>query len=335
MDAWRSDAQHSIPQLLQARLESDPDGSYLDVCGTQLTAAEVDDSARRLVTSFGDVGIERGGRIATLLENGPEQVLAWWGAVTSGCISVPVNTAYKGRYLAHQLHDSGSAILIVQANLFDRYLKIAEELTDLRHVYVVGEDAGDLVAAGAPGPAALHVWDELLASNPADALPVVKPSDLATFVYTGGTTGPSKGCMLSHNYHEVLSRQTGICHRRSADDVFWTPLPLFHYNAIITAVLGALIFGGRSAIGRRFSVSGFWPEVNRVGATITGTLGTMAYLLANDVDRPEMPGSGAPVANDTVRLVTAAPLPQEVDHTLGRDSAWRRSVGRMGSPRPA
>ena len=125
----------------------------------------------------------------------------------------------------------------------------------------------------------------------------MRPSDLATFIYTGGTTGPSKGCMLSHNYHEALTRQIGICWGRTADDVVWTPLPLFHFNAITTAVLGPLVWGGRAAIYRRFSVSNFWSEMNRVGATVTSTLGTMAYLLAHDVDRPEMPRSGAPEAN--------------------------------------
>jgi crotonobetaine/carnitine-CoA ligase len=144
----------------------------------------------------------------------------------------------------------------------------------------------------------------------------VGPADLATFIYTGGTTGPSKGCMLSHTYHERLSRQIGVCWRRTADDVVWTPLPLFHFNAIVTAVLGPLIYGGRSAIERRFSVSRFWPEMNRTGATITSTLGTMAYLLAHDADRSEMPGSGAPEANRSLRLIGAAPLPVEVDSIL-------------------
>ena len=81
----------------------------------------------------------------------------------------------------------------------------------------------------------------------------------------------------------------------------------------VTAVLGPLVFGGRAAIYRRFSVSNFWPEMNRVGATMTSTLGTMAYLLAHDEDRPEMPLSGAPEANTSLRLLGAAPLPVEVD----------------------
>ena len=114
--------------------------------------------------------------------------------------------------------------------------------------------------------------------------------------------------MLSHHYHGTLPRQIGVCWRRTADDVVWTPLPLFHFNAIVTAVLGPLVYGGRAAIESRFSVSRFWPEMNRTGATITSTLGTMAYLLAHDADRAEMPRSGAPAANTSLRLIGAAPL---------------------------
>ncbi len=122
--------------------------------------------------------------------------------------------------------------------------------------------------------------------------------------------------MLSHAYHGALSTQIGVCWGRTADDVVWTPLPLFHYNAIVTAVVGPLVYGGRAAIYRRFSVSNFWPEMNRTGATITSTLGTMAYLLANDEDRPTMPNSGHPEANRSLRLMGAAPLPVEIDRKL-------------------
>ncbi len=97
---------------------------------------------------------------------------------------------------------------------------------------------------------------------------------------------------------------------------------MYHFNALVTAIVGALVYGGRAAIYRRFSVSQFWPEMNRVGATITSTLGTMAYLLAHDVDRPEMPRSGAAEANTTLRLLGAAPMPVEVD----RDDPRRGSA---------
>ena len=98
--------------------------------------------------------------------------------------------------------------------------------------------------------------------------------------------------------------------------MLWTPLPLFHFNAITTAVVGPLLFGGRAAIYRKFSVSAFWREMNRTGATITSTLGTMAYLLAHDSDRPEMPLSGLPEANTSLRMIGAAPMPVEVDTVI-------------------
>jgi carnitine-CoA ligase len=313
---WRGGEQHTIPSLLARRLDSDPDSEYLDVCGTAFTAAEVHDRSNRIATGLTALRVQPGDRVATLLENSPEGVLAWWGAVRGGQVAVPINTAYKGRYLRHQLHDSGASVLIVQRSLAGRLAGLEGQLPDLRHVVVLEDDDSSPEGEAEDVGFELHPWAELLDAEPKEPSVSVRPSDLGTFVYTGGTTGLSKGCMLSHNYHEALARQIAICWGRTAEDVVWTPLPLFHYNALVTAVLGALITGGRSAIHRRFSVSAFWSEMNRTGATITSTLGTMAYLLANDVDRPEMPRSGAPEANTSLRLIGAAPLPVEIDTIL-------------------
>lgn len=306
---WIGGSQRTVVGLLEQRLEDDPDGEYLDVCGSKVTAAEVAATANRVAGALADLGMRPGDRVATLVENSVEAMLAWWGIVRGGAVAVPINTAYKGDYLRHQLTDSAARALVVAADLADRAAQVVGETPDLDHVVVIGD------ADGIPG-VTTHAWAAVLGADDRPPAVTVRPADLATFVYTGGTTGPSKGCMLSHNYHESLARQIGICWRRTADDVVWTPLPLFHFNAIVTAVLGPLVYGGRSAIYRRFSVSNFWPEMNRVGATVTSTLGTMAYLLAHDVDRPEMPRSGAPEANTSLRLIGAAPLPVEVDSII-------------------
>jgi carnitine-CoA ligase len=308
-EVWIRGSQSTVRSLLDERLSSDADGEYLDVCGVKLTARDVATTAFRLAGALRDLGVRPGDRVATLIENSAEATLAWWGAVVAGAVAVPVNTAYKGEYLRHQLADSGARVLFVEASLAERAAAVAPSIDSLEHVVVVGE--GPPMAG-----VTRHAWEALLGAPADDPAVAVRPADLATFIYTGGTTGPSKGCMLSHNYHEALTRQIGVCWRRTADDVVWTPLPLFHFNAITTAVLGPLVYGGRAAIYRRFSVSNFWPEMNRVGATVTSTLGTMAYLLAHDVDRPEMPRSGAPSANTTLRLIGAAPLPVEVDDVL-------------------
>jgi len=308
---WVSAEQHTVPALLERRLETDPDGEYLDITGTKLSAAEVERTANRLANALAGLGLRQGDRVATLIENSPHALLAWWGAIRGGFVGVPVNTAYKGEYLRHQLADSGSRVLFVEPDLADRAAAVVDQVDGLDHVVVTGD-----TDVGAIGAATVHRWSDLLRADDKAPSVDIRPSDLGTFIYTGGTTGLSKGCMLSHNYHAVLAEQIGICWERRPDDVVWTPLPLYHFNALTTAVTGALLFGGRSAIYRRFSVSEFWPEMNRVGATVTSTLGTMAYLLAHDVDRPEMPRSGAPEANSTLRLMGAAPLPAALDDLI-------------------
>ncbi len=216
-------AQSTVTGLLAQRLEADPDSEYLDVCGVSVTAASVADTAGRLSSALAALGVAPGDRVATLLENSIEAALAWWGIVSSGAVAVPVNTAYKGEYLRHQLADSGSRVLVVAAEFADRAAAVVPSVPELTHVVIVGSaDSVDSAGLPAVGGATTHAWSDLLSASPAPPVPV-RPSDLATFVYTGGTTGPSKGCMLSHNYHEALARQIGICWERTADDVVWTP----------------------------------------------------------------------------------------------------------------
>ncbi|MGZ4729021.1 MAG: AMP-binding protein, partial [Acidimicrobiales bacterium] len=136
---WISGEQTTVAQLLDRRLEVDPHGEYLDVCGTKLTAADVASVSGRLANALHQLGVAKGDRVATLIENSAEATLAWWGAVRAGAIGVPINTAYKGEYLRHQLADSGSRVLIVEASLADRAAPVADSIDDLHHVVVVGD----------------------------------------------------------------------------------------------------------------------------------------------------------------------------------------------------
>ena len=312
---WSSDAQTTIPALFDRRLSDDPDAEYLDLGEHKLSARQVMDAAGQMGGALAELGTEPTDRVATLIENSAPALIAWVGTVCSGRVAVPINTAYKGEYLRHQLADSGSKVVFVARSLYQRVAQVADSVASLDHVVVIDDEPSDPGIA-APDRVIVHSWDELIGAGLEMPKVDIRPTDLGTFIYTGGTTGLSKGCMLTHNYHDALARQIGICWRRTADDVVWTPLPLYHFNALTTVVIGTLLYGGRGAIYKKFSVSQFWPEMNRVGATVTSTLGTMAYLLAHDVDRPEMPRSGDPRANQSLRLIAAVPLPSEVDGVL-------------------
>jgi carnitine-CoA ligase len=170
---WVGGATETVLGLLDRRLAADPDGPYLDVCGTAVSAAEVAAVADRLAGALAGLGVGPGDRVATLVENSAEAMFAWWGTVRAGAVAVPINTAYKGRYLRHQLADSGSRVLMVEADLVDRAARVVDQVPELGHVVVLG-DAVDL-----PG-VAVHRWDDVVAAGaPAPAV-TVRPADLAT-----------------------------------------------------------------------------------------------------------------------------------------------------------
>ncbi|MGZ6908479.1 MAG: AMP-binding protein [Acidimicrobiia bacterium] len=302
----------TIAAALDARLAADPDGRYLDFEGVGLSAREVAAAADHLAACLAEVGVGRGDRIATLLENGPEQVITFFAAVRLGAIQVPVNTAYKGEFLRHVLVDSGARVVVVQEDLADRVAQVAPGCAELGHAVVVGDPAavGDSVARVA--------WRDALeyGSRRPDVLAPVTlgPADLACLIYTAGTTGPSKGCMLPHRYVVALGDQIARAWGRTADDVVLTPLPLFHFNAISVCVVGTLLVGGRASIARKFSVSRFWPEVQRTGATMLSMLGSLAILVANAEDHPLQAGH-------RLRLCAAAPMPPDTDRI------WRERFG--------
>jgi crotonobetaine/carnitine-CoA ligase len=309
-----SPADTTVLDALATRMQADPDGPYLDFDGVALTAREMDQHANRIAHQLAALGVGRGDRVATLLENSPEQVMSFFAAAKLGAIQVPINTAYKGEFLRHVLGDSGAAVMIVQGELAGRVAELvptaATDLPELKAVVVVG--ATDAAIDGLP----VHAWAELLASG-SDAAPPdpgLRPSDLSCFIYTAGTTGPSKGCMLPHHYVVALGEQIARAWQRTADDIVLTPLPLFHFNAISVCVVGTLLVGGSAAIVRKFSVSRFWSEVQRTDATMLSMLGSLAILVANADDSAEMEGH-------RLRLCAAAPMPPDTDRI------WRERFG--------
>jgi crotonobetaine/carnitine-CoA ligase len=295
--------QTTVLQAFGRRLDVDPDGPYLDFEGVEYSARRMDAESNRLAHALARAGVSKGDRVATLLENGPAQVVSFFAALKLGAVQVPVNTAYKGDFLRHQLADSGSKVIVVQGDFAGRVAPVAgPDLPELGAAIVVGPP--DEVIDAVP----TDDWDDVLAQSSDEPVPDagVRPADLACFIYTAGTTGPSKGCMLPHNYIVALADQIARAWQRRPDDVVITPLPLFHFNAISVCVVGTLVVGGRASIARRFSVSRFWPEVRRTGATIASMLGSLAILIADAEDHPDQQGH-------RLRLCAAAPMPPDID----------------------
>ena len=189
-----------------------------------------------------------------------------------------MNTAYKGEFLRHQLNDCGAKIVIAEDDYARRVVDIEAGLTDATTLL---QRCGSLVQTSRLKVAELaSAFAE--SSDPLSDINV--PADLSMLIYTAGTTGPSKGCMISHNYVCNLGRQVVQMEDRRSDDCNWTALPLFHMNATGGSILSCMFVGARVAIFPRFSVSRFWPDICRSGATVASLLGSMITFLAEAED---------------------------------------------------
>ena len=206
-DVWAHGDAWTVAQLIRSRLESNPDGELFDVNGEQWTARTLVSAADRFANAMRSYGLAKGDRVATLVENSSEAVISQFGAVQLGGVSVPINTAYKGEFLRHQIADSGAKVLVIDGDVADRARAIADSIDTLDHVVVLGE-SGEFAESGATTKGTnWHTWSDVMAADDAPNAPDASPTDLYVFVYTGGTTGLSKGCVINHNYCVTLARQ--------------------------------------------------------------------------------------------------------------------------------
>lgn len=195
-------------------------------------------------------------------------------------IYVPINTANKGEFLRNPPGNSTAKLLICESKYLERVTSIKDGLPALKQIFVRGSD--DSPAGGCSLLSELYVQSEQ--DTGIDPL----PGDIAGIIYTGGTTGPSKGCMLSQNYiaNQAL-RTREMCDPRSGE-VNWTCLPLFHLNALVVTILYSVVSQTTAAITTRFSLSGFWGDIEKSGASVASVLGSMIPLIANMPDNDAM-----------------------------------------------
>lgn len=295
---WGSEAQTTVLNVLAQAVSAYPDNVYLDFEGETYTYREVDRMSNSLAHGLASLGVKHGETVVCLLDNNIHAVTAFYAVNKLGAINVPVNTAYKGEFLRHQVNDTQAAIVICESDYAQRFDNIQGELP---HVTV-------LVHRGAApdgiDKCALRSLDSLYLDNDAPLGIEVAPSDLSMLIYTAGTTGPSKGCMVSHNYACNLAAQTAEVMLRRERETHWTCLPLFHLNAFVVGVIATAMKRGRLALMRRFSVSNFWADIHRSQAQTASLLGGMVPLLAGAPDNDDMAKT-----HGQLRVLSCSPFP--------------------------
>ncbi len=292
----------TIDALLATRAVTHPDTVFLRFASGDLTFAESARRSDRLAAGFAAMGVRQGDVVPVLLPNSPEFALTWLALCRLGAVSCLVNTAFRGPALAHALGLTDAHTVVVHRSLATQLVEVLDSLPHLERVVLLGD--GEV-----PGrfDVASIDWHEV--DGDVDALPPHAghtATDPAMILFTSGTTGPSKGCILSHRYTlrqaSLMSQHLGF----RDDDVLYCPFPLFHIDATVLTVAPALVLGATAAIGERFSVSGFWPEVRRFGATVFDFMGATLTMLHK---QPEQPDDH----DNPVRLGWGVPVPESAD----------------------
>lgn len=282
-ETWAVGERDTVIAALDRAVAAHPDRILLDFAGELYTYSDVDRLSTRLAHSFEALGVRAGQTVVTMLGNNIDAVVCWLAINKLCAVSVPVNTALRGEFLRHQIADAGAALVICEVDFLPRIAAVSAELPEMKQVLYRNTLAEQVECAALLAPLDAYRGD--------DDTPILTkpdPADLACLVYTSGTTGPSKGCMLSYNFMCNLARLQLRAGPATADDVTITPLPLFHMNALCVGIISNIMVGARVAIVERFSVSNFWPEVERSGATIASILGSMGGLLAQAADSDAM-----------------------------------------------
>jgi crotonobetaine/carnitine-CoA ligase len=302
MTLFSSSRRGTINETFREAVERHPNRVFLDFSGQEFTYSELDHEVQRLASGLHALGIGPGDRVVVILDTGPDAVISWLAVNRLGAITVPINTAYKGEFLRHQIGDAGAKVGIVEAEYSSNLSAIRSELPALEHVLYRGFLA-------APGSDISHIDQHRLDGGDVPFVDVA-PADVAMLLYTSGTTGASKGCKVSHNYISELSSRVAGFSFTTPEDVSWTPLPLFHIYAI-AVTLSTMQIGGKASLMRKFSVSKFWPEIQRSKANVLYLLGSMTVMIASAPETAE-----EKACFGQIRALLTAPCPPSMQRKL-------------------
>jgi len=314
LDAWPS-----LKHVFDEACEQYRDLPAFTNMGKTITYSELDQHSRYFGAFLqNNAGLEKGDRVALMMPNLLQYPVALFGVLRTGMVAVNVNPLYTPRELQHQLSDSGAKAIVILENFASTLEKVIDK-TDVKTVIVTG--IGDML--GFPKRAIVnfaikHVKRMVPEWNVPHAIPFLRalndgkwqtledvdvgPSDLAFLQYTGGTTGVSKGAMLSHrNMTANLSQMKAWMGQLSLETpgTVITALPLYHIFALTVNLLSFLIRGGHNIlITNPRDFPAFVAEMKKYPFTFITGVNTLYNALLNtpgfsELDFSQLKGSFA------------------------------------------
>ena len=252
--------------MLENAARKHPEATAVAWFGKKLTYRYLLAEVERCSAALAGLGVSKGDRVSLVMPNCPHYIVAYYATIRLGAIIVGNNPLYTKREMEHQLRDSGSEVVIVLDLLYSDFADVFRQV-GIEHVVVARLNdympfpkkqlapalkfKKNQRAQGKPWPpvpkgAPVRGWEQWLSSaGPAPVAATVDPArDAAGFIYTGGTTGVSKGAMLSHrNLVSNAMQAKEVLQLEEGKEALLGPLPFFHSFGMITMNVTILVGG--------------------------------------------------------------------------------------------
>ena len=275
----------SLYELFRHAAEEHRGKTALSFYGTTIEFERLQALVEKLAASLAASGVKKGDRVALMLPNCPQYVISFLATVRLGAIVTQINPMYVEREIEHILNDSGAETIVVYADVYGRVKAILPE-TDLRNVIIVDfQDEPQGLDSGHSS------FGDFLSSDadPAPDVEIDPPEDVAALQYTGGTTGVSKGAMLTHRNLVANVQQTiDVFVRNPAQFAGRTcvgALPFFHIYGLTCVMLFGIRLGLNQILLPRFEVEDVLSVFENGRPTMFSGVPTMYMaLLASGAD---------------------------------------------------
>jgi len=329
----------SLYQLFQKAAQTYEQQPAVHFMGRELSYGELATQVENMASALTELGVTKGDRVAIHLPNSTQFPIAFFAAHAIGAVVVPCNPLYVAREMEYQLKDSGAETIITLTRFY-KMIKDIQPNTNLKNVivsnikdyfpgflsflYTVAKEKkeGDRVEI-APED---YKFTDLIKKHEGKKPPAVEvlPEDRAVFLYTGGTTGVSKGAVLQHrnlvaNMYQVKSWCTDY---HDGKEVALGVLPFFHSYGLTTVLNLGLLSGGKLVLLPRFVLEDVLKTIDKQKPTLFPGVPTI-YVAINNA--PDL--SKYDIKSIRICISGAAPLPVEVQQQFEKNTGGRLVEG--------